>query len=56
MGIKYYFTNWMALRLDIADNLAFGDAGADSMQNFSITAGTEFRFGGSRRNYYHFHP
>ena len=55
MGIKYYFQNWMAIRLDITDNLAFGDAGVDTMQNFSITAGTEFRFGGTRRNYYRFH-
>ena len=56
IGLKHHMVNWMTLRLDLTDNIAFGSAGLNSMHNFSVTVGMEMRFGGSRRSYFPWKP
>ncbi len=56
VGIKYYFRNWAALRVEAMDNLAFSSQTIDSMHNLSLTFGVEIHFGGRRRSYYPWHP
>lgn len=51
-GLKYYFRNWLALRVDVFDNVALGMSGLDTMNNLSVSGGFEFRFGGSRTSYF----
>jgi hypothetical protein len=46
IGVKTYYCNWMSLRFDLVDNIAFGTNQLSSMHNFSLMAGVEFRFGG----------
>ena len=46
IGVKYYFKNWLALRLDAMDNLAISGSGLDTMHNLSVTTGVEVHFGG----------
>ncbi len=56
VGIKHYVRNWLTLRLDAYDNIAFGDAGLRTMHNFSFTGVVELRFGGPRTIYYPYDP
>jgi hypothetical protein len=52
-GIKYMIRDWLVLRADLTDNIAFGgNSGLNTMNNFSITGGVEYRFGGSRPSYF----
>ena len=51
-GVKVCEWKHMNLRFEILDNLSFGSDGAASMNNFSFTAGMEFRYGGRRRLYW----
>lgn len=52
IGMKYYFRHALSLRMEFTDNIAFGSDTLDVMNNFSLTAGMELRFGGKRRSYY----
>lgn len=56
LGVKYHLHNWMSIRLDMRDNLAFGQRDLATMNNFSVTGGIEFRFGGRRTTYFPFDP
>jgi hypothetical protein len=51
-GMKYYFKNWMALRLTATDNLAIGQGPLDTMHNVTWTADVEMHFGGRRTSYF----
>ncbi len=52
-GVKYMVREWLVLRADLTDNIAFGgNSGLDTMNNFSLTGGVELRFGGSRPSYF----
>lgn len=56
-GLKYRHSTRLAMRFDVLDNLTFAHGGQDSMNNFSLTAGLEWRYGGgSRRNYWPWNP
>lgn len=46
IGIKYQTKRWMACRFEVADYLAFGQNGTRTLNNFTITAGFEWRLGG----------
>jgi opacity protein-like surface antigen len=46
VGAQYLFTDSMALRLDCTDDIAFGRNNYCTLQNVSLTAGVEVRFGG----------
>jgi hypothetical protein len=52
LGIQFPFTHWLAGRLEIMDNLAFGNDGVDTMNNFSFTAGMEMRLGARPNSYW----
>lgn len=55
-GFKYRIHEWLVLRFDVLDNLAFGSGGVGTMNNFSFTTGFEYRFGGSHFNYWPWNP
>jgi len=55
-GLKYRWNNWLALRFEMADNMAFGTGSFKTIHNFSITGGMEVRFGGSRTAYWPWNP
>ncbi len=57
IGAKYRVNDWMALRLEVGDNILFG-AGSDlnTLVNLTITGGFEFRFGGRRKSYWPWNP
>jgi hypothetical protein len=56
MGIKYHCSDALALRFDIADNVAFGGSGVNTLHQVSITGGIEYRFGGARKSYWPWNP
>lgn len=51
-GIEFPQTPWLAWRLEVVDNLAFGSDGIATMHNVSLTAGMEFRLGARPRSYW----
>ncbi len=46
VGLKYQKERWMAIRFEAADNIAFGQGDANTLNNFTFTFGAEWRFGG----------
>lgn len=55
VGLKYYYTNNFTLRVGWNDNLSFGDNTLDTMHNFSLFVGGEYRFGGRSPSYFPWH-
>ncbi len=56
-GLKYRQTDWITMRFDVTDNIAFGGrAGFETMNNLSLSGGLEFRFGGTRKSYFPWNP
>ena len=51
-GIQFRQSSWLTWRIEILDNLAFGDDRVSTMNNLSITAGMEMRFGAQPRTYW----
>lgn len=57
VGLKYRVRNWLAVRLEAFDNFVAGSGGElESLHNWSVTAGMEVRFGGSRTGYWPYNP
>lgn len=56
IGLKYHWTDWLALRFELCDNVSFGAAGLSTMHNISVVGAAEFRLGGSRRSYWPWTP
>ncbi len=54
-GLKRYYSPWFTLRFDAVDNWSLSGGHLDSMHNFSLMAGVEFRFGGRRPSYFPWH-
>ena len=52
MGIRFLQTPWLAWRLEMLDNLAWGNDGVQTMNSFSFTAGMEIRLGARRGSYW----
>lgn len=52
VGVRFPQTHWLAWRLEIIDNLAFGADGVDTMNNFAFTAGMELRLGARPNSYW----
>ena len=52
IGLKIYQSPWFTIRFDVTDNLSFESTHLDSMHNFSLAMGVEFRFGGKRPSYF----
>ena len=56
VGLKYRWTNWVAFRGDLMDNIAYARGVVDTTNNFSFTVGVEMQFGGVRRSYWPWNP
>jgi hypothetical protein len=56
LGVKYRYNDWLALRLELADNLSISTGRVKSTNNISLTAGFEVRFGGTRTAYWPWNP
>lgn len=52
LGLKYFLNKRIALRFELLDNLALGGTDAVSSNNFSVSGGFEYRFGGVGPSYY----
>jgi hypothetical protein len=52
VGVQFTQTPWLAWRLEIIDNLAFGGDGVDTMNNFAFTGGMELRMGARPNSYW----
>lgn len=46
IGIKYQTKRWFALRAEAVDNITFGQNSANTMHNFTLSFGMEWRLGG----------
>jgi hypothetical protein len=57
MGVKQRCDDWLVLRLDLTDNIAFGGGTRLGTQhNISVTGNVEIRFGGPRTSYWAWTP
>ncbi|NQU24383.1 MAG: hypothetical protein HQ567_24130 [Candidatus Nealsonbacteria bacterium] len=57
VGLKFRCTDWLTLRLECSDNIAFGDPGEiGTLHSVCFTGGVEIRFGGSRKAYWPWNP
>ncbi len=57
LGLKQRLDDWLVLRLDLTDNIAFGSGTPLGTQhNLSITGNVEIRFGGPRTSYWAWAP
>jgi hypothetical protein len=52
VGVEFPQFPWLAWRLEIIDNLAFGADGVNTLNNFSFTAGMDLRFGAKPNSYW----
>jgi hypothetical protein len=52
VGLQFSQTPWLAWRLEIVDNLAFGADDVDTMHNVAFTAGMEWRLGARPNSYW----
>jgi len=55
VGLKFYHSPFHTLRLEAYDNIAWGDGPLDTMHNFTLAAGVEWRFGGRPTSYFPWH-
>ena len=55
IGLKFFHSPYHTLRLEAYDNIGFGDGKLSAMQNFTLAAGVEFRFGGRPTSYFPWH-
>lgn len=55
-GVKFHQFPWLVWRLEILDNLAFGADQISTMNNVSLTAGMELRFGARPSSYWPWRP
>ncbi len=57
LGMKYRCNDWLALRVELSDNIAFGGGpGFNTLNNLMVTGGMEVRFGGTRKVYWPYSP
>ena len=57
IGLKYRVNQYWVWRFDATDNLIFGgNVGLETQNQFSLTAGLEYRFGGRRQSYWPWNP
>lgn len=56
-GLKYRYSERVALRLEFTDNLTLGSGLLKDTHNLSVTGGVELRLGtGTRRSYWPYNP
>jgi len=52
LGIQFQQWSWLAWRFELLNNIAYGADGMDTVDNISLTAGMEFRFGARPASYW----
>jgi hypothetical protein len=52
MGFEFHQMPWLVWRLEVLDNLSFGADDVETLNNFSFTAGMEWRLGARPRSYW----
>ncbi len=52
-GVKYLLRNWLALRIDIKDNVIFGGKDVGTTSNWSLTGGIEMHWGSETADRYY---
>lgn len=52
VGLEFSQNPWLAWRLEVVDNLAFGGDGVDTLNNFVFTAGMNLRLGARPNSYW----
>lgn len=55
-GVDFHQWPWLAWRLEVLDNLAFGADGVETLNNFSFVAGMEIRLGAKPQSYWPWRP
>ena len=45
LGLKFFWSERLAVRIDLVDEMTFGDSGLSNFQYVALTAGLEFRYG-----------
>jgi opacity protein-like surface antigen len=56
VGVEFPQFPWLAWRLEMLDNIAFGADGVETLNNFSFIAGMEWRFGAKPNSYWPWRP
>ena len=56
VGVEFPQFPWLAWRLEVIDNIAFGADGVETLNNFAFTAGMEWRFGAKPQSYWPWRP
>lgn len=56
VGVKYRWKDWLALRFELTDNIAWGRRAINTVHELSATGGVEVRFGGTRKAYWPWNP
>ncbi len=57
IGVKYHWSDWLALRIECSENLSVpGGGGLKAVHNVSINGAVELRFGGPRTAYWPWNP
>ncbi|QEG34772.1 hypothetical protein [Bythopirellula goksoeyrii] len=51
-GVTFHQWPWLVWRLEVLDNISFGADGVQTVNNFSLTAGMEYRFGAKPQSYW----
>ena len=52
LGLEFPQFPWLTWRLEVLDNFAFGADGIETLNNFSLTAGMEWRIGARPQSYW----
>ncbi|MCA9232343.1 MAG: hypothetical protein KDA57_16970 [Planctomycetales bacterium] len=52
VGVQFHQWPWLMWRMEVLDNLSFGDNGLSTLHNVSITAGMEIRLGARPASYW----
>ena len=56
IGFKYRWNDWLALRVELTDNVLLKNKGIKTLHEMSLTGGVEIRFGGTRKAYWPWNP
>ena len=56
LGVKYRWNDWIALRLEAGDDVAWALHPANILNSITITTAVEIRFGGTTKSYWPWNP
>ncbi len=56
IGVKRQCNEWVAVRMELIDQVGIGAAGLNTVHNLTLTAGVDLSFGGRRQSYWPWNP